>query len=114
MTEQKNSERGGAGALREAELSCLSRYGDILPLDPPEPFRPRMPKQERAAQFMPFAALNGYEELIREAAREAMEDTGQEKEPEAEAASGTLPSAGRGSRNRLTRPFASRRPHTAL
>lgn len=83
MEEQKDSGSDSAGALREAELSCMRRYGDILPLEPPEPSRPRMPKRERAAQFMPFAALNGYEESIREAAREAME------------ADETLPPAGR-------------------
>lgn len=37
------------------------------------PARPRMPMRERAAQFSPFAALTGYEDALREAAR-AVED----------------------------------------
>lgn len=31
--------------------------------------RPHMPMQDRAAQFAPFAALTGYEDAVREAAR---------------------------------------------
>lgn len=37
--------------------------------------RPRMSPKERAAQFSPFAALTGYEEAIREAARQNEERT---------------------------------------
>ena len=33
------------------------------------PRRPRMPLSDRAAQFSPFAALTGYEEVIAETAR---------------------------------------------
>ena len=33
------------------------------------PTRRPMPQKDRAAQFAPFAALSGYEEIIREAAR---------------------------------------------
>ena len=35
--------------------------------------RPRMPRLNRAAQFSPFAALTGYEDLISEAARHTEE-----------------------------------------
>ncbi len=49
----------------------LKQYGDII--DHPhyvDPARPRMTLQNRAAQFSPFAALTGYEDLIDEAARQ--------------------------------------------
>ncbi len=46
------------------------KYDDIIDLPAPEPrTRPRMPREERAAQFSPFAALTGYEDVIEEAAR---------------------------------------------
>lgn len=44
-----------------------SPYEDIIGLPHPEPKKhPRMPIAERAAQFAPFAALTGYEEVIEE------------------------------------------------
>jgi hypothetical protein len=46
------------------------RYGDII--DRPHPVslkHPQMPRKNRAAQFAPFAALTGYDDLIRESAR---------------------------------------------
>lgn len=51
-------------------MKCENRYGDMLSL--PYPFvliRPRMSLQDRAAQFAPFAALNGHEAAIRESGR---------------------------------------------
>lgn len=41
-------------------------YDDIIGLPHPEPSarHPRMPRADRAAQFAPFAALTGYEDLI--------------------------------------------------
>lgn len=59
-----------------------NRYDDIIHL--PHPLsarRPLMPRENRAAQFAPFAALTGYEEAVLETARltdrriEADEDT---------------------------------------
>ena len=42
-------------------------YSDIIGLPHPEPKRrPRMKREKRAAQFMPFAALTGFEEEIEE------------------------------------------------
>lgn len=35
--------------------------------------RPKMNREERAKQFMPFAALKGYEEALREKEREVAE-----------------------------------------
>ena len=35
--------------------------------------RPKMSREERAKQFMPFAALKGYEEALREKEREIAE-----------------------------------------
>lgn len=46
-------------------------YEDIINLPHPTSKKfPRMPMEERAAQFSPFAALTGYDALIRETARE--------------------------------------------
>ena len=46
------------------------RYDDIIGLERPvSPRHPPMPMAERAAQFAPFAALTGYDEVIAEAAR---------------------------------------------
>ena len=46
-------------------------YGDIIDREHPDPEKhPRMPRRNRAAQFAPFAALTGYDDLIRESERE--------------------------------------------
>lgn len=46
------------------------RYKDMLFLSHPDsPRHPRMPWQDRAAQFSPFAALTGYEAALKETAR---------------------------------------------
>ena len=46
------------------------KYDDIIGLDRPVSRRhPPLPLAERAAQFSPFAALTGYDAIIREAAR---------------------------------------------
>ena len=46
------------------------KYEDMLYLNPPVPKAHRkISIQDRAAQFMPFAALTGYEDLIRESSR---------------------------------------------
>ena len=55
------------------------RYDDIIDL----PYqgskkKDRIPEGDRAAQFAPFSALNGYEDVIEETARQTearMEDT---------------------------------------
>lgn len=45
-------------------------YRDILDLPRPDPVRhPRMAREDRAAQFAPFAALTGYGAAIDETAR---------------------------------------------
>lgn len=50
------------------------KYDDIINLPHPTSKRhPRMSLYARAAQFSPFAALTGYEEAIRETARQAEE-----------------------------------------
>lgn len=47
------------------------KYNDIIRLPhPTSPRHPRMPIQARAAQFSPFAALNGHEAAILETARQ--------------------------------------------
>lgn len=46
------------------------KYEDMLYLDPPvSKTHRKMSIQDRAAQFMPFTALTGYEDLIRESSR---------------------------------------------
>ena len=46
-------------------------YAEIINLPHWEsPTRPRMSRYNRAAQFSPFAALTGYDDIIREEARE--------------------------------------------
>ena len=46
------------------------KYDDIIDLPHPTSRRyPRMPLEERAAQFQPFAALTGFDDIIREATR---------------------------------------------
>lgn len=53
--------------MNEAEL----RYGDIIGLEHHvSKIHPRMPMRSRAAQFAPFAALNGHEEAIEKARKE--------------------------------------------
>ena len=47
------------------------KYREILALPHPEPKgRTRMAREKRAAQFMPFAALTGFEEGIDEERKE--------------------------------------------
>ena len=49
-------------------------YADIIDLERPVSEKhPPMPRANRAAQFSPFAALTGYDDLIREAERETDE-----------------------------------------
>ncbi len=46
-------------------------YADIIDLPPwRSPTRPPMPLADRAAQFAPFAALTGFEDMITEESRE--------------------------------------------
>ena len=47
----------------------MTKYEDILFLKRPKSNHPCMPMQDRACQFAPFAALNGYEESLQEARR---------------------------------------------
>ena len=49
----------------------ISEYADIINLPRSEPqCHQRMPMAKRAAQFSPFAALTGYEEVVEQTARE--------------------------------------------
>jgi len=51
----------------------IHRYDDIISLPHPELPRPRMSLQARAAQFMPFQALTGYESMTKAAAQRVAE-----------------------------------------
>lgn len=48
-------------------------YDDIINLPHPEPSarHPRMPRLERAAQFAPFAAITGYEDVLEKTAAQS-------------------------------------------
>lgn len=49
----------------------IEQYADLIGLPRPEPrYCPRMPLEKRAAQFAPFAALTGYEEVVERTARQ--------------------------------------------
>jgi hypothetical protein len=49
----------------------IEQYADIIDLPRPESrCCPRMPLEKRAAQFAPFAALTGYEEVVEKTARQ--------------------------------------------
>ena len=49
-------------------------YEDIIGLDYPRPtMRARMPLQDRAAQFSPFAALTGFDDYLAETDRITIE-----------------------------------------
>ena len=84
----------GAKGLRAEELRRAAEetrrlYGDIIDLPHPEPRNHlRMPRENRAAQFSPFAALTGYEDAIGEAGRltdgEAVLDEDRQREISAE------------------------------
>ncbi|MBR4656390.1 MAG: hypothetical protein IKO68_07435 [Oscillospiraceae bacterium] len=51
-----------------------TEYGDIIYREHPvSSTHPPMSRSSRAAQFAPFAALTGYDELIEESARETLE-----------------------------------------
>lgn len=59
------------GPDREADPRVFERYGDILDLPHHESdHHPHLSKEQRAAQFSPFAALTGYGDVIHETARE--------------------------------------------
>ncbi len=54
--------------------NAREEYGDIIDREHyVDPNRPQMSRTSRAAQFSPFAALTGYEDLIDEAARQTSE-----------------------------------------
>ena len=49
----------------------IEQYADLIDLPRPKPrCCPRMPLEKRAAQFAPFAALTGYEEVVEQTARQ--------------------------------------------
>ncbi|MBQ9327136.1 MAG: hypothetical protein IJ225_01210 [Solobacterium sp.] len=57
--------------LHGAEQKVLEHYGDIIDAPRPhDPSRSRATRQQRAAQFSPFAALTGFEEEIAEEERQ--------------------------------------------
>lgn len=60
----------------------MSRYDDIIDIPRWNPkTHPRMSEYDRAAQFAPFAALTGYDEMVSETARltDAKDDLDEER-----------------------------------
>ena len=51
----------------------MSKYDDIIDAPRPEMQHARQPREARAAQFAPFAALVGFYERVLEADREKMQ-----------------------------------------
>ena len=51
------------------ECEALRLYGDIIELTRPVSSRKRMSLHDRAAQFSSFAALTGYDDMVREQGR---------------------------------------------
>ena len=70
--------------LRQAAREAERLYGDIIDLPRPVSKRhPPLSMEQKAAQFSPFAALNGFEEAVDEttkAVRETMEKNQGRKE----------------------------------
>ena len=53
------------GELSASQKSVMEKYSDIIDCDVPVSYRhPPMDISKRAAQFMPFAALQGYDDYI--------------------------------------------------
>ena len=70
---RKKDERKKANEKKEPDPETV--YADIFYLPHHQSdTRPRMSLYDRAAQFAPFAALSGYEEMIGEAAEAALSE----------------------------------------
>ena len=70
------------GELEKAAQEALAQYGDIIDLPMPvSGAHPPLPAASRAAQFSPFAALGGFGDMIREAARESDGDVSPDSLP---------------------------------
>ena len=75
MTDQyldgSRQENGNEINLCKNQNIKFDPYADIRYLSHHESkTHPRMPRANRAAQFMPFSALSGYEEAVQETARQ--------------------------------------------
>lgn len=56
--------------LSENEINAREVYGDIIDMPHHQSLKhPHMSLYDRAAQFAPFAALTGYEDMINEEAK---------------------------------------------
>ena len=78
MSRNKNTNKNtNKNINKNMEMEFLTpthRYDDIINLPHPiSRIHQPMPIEARAAQFMPFAALTGHAEAIRETARRHME-----------------------------------------
>ena len=58
----------------------MKDYSDIIDLPRPEMRHPRMSREERAAQFAPFAALVGFARKVQESGAEFLEEVENEEE----------------------------------
>ena len=59
------------------KMQITNRYDDIISLPHHQSkTRPHMPLIDRAAQFSPFAALTGYDDAVKETARQTERKAG--------------------------------------
>ena len=73
-SQNKNTNKNMEMGAETEFLTPTHRYDDIINLPHPiSRMHPPMSMEARAAQFMPFAALTGHAEAIRETARRHME-----------------------------------------
>ena len=73
-SQNKNTNKNMEMGAETEFLTPTHRYDDIINLPHPiSRIHPPMSIEARAAQFMPFAALTGHVEAIRETARRHME-----------------------------------------
>ena len=57
--------------MKKAAREAMERYGDLIELAHPVSRKhPPLSRTSRAAQFSPFAALSGFDEMIRRAGEE--------------------------------------------
>ena len=74
MNRNKNTNKNMEMGAETEFLTPTYRYDDIINLPHPiSRIHPPMSIEARAAQFMPFAALTGHAEAIRETARRHIE-----------------------------------------
>lgn len=68
--DQERNEHMNSVHHQDEGASPVGPYQDIIGLSRPHSLRKKMPMSDRAAQFSPFAALTGYDDVVKETARQ--------------------------------------------